>query len=76
VHCSRVPGAPSVRHQYRRGYVASKLAPSASGTTSDPALVSRRKYSIGQCFYNRVPQNFKVPQNIVRGSERNSGIDT
>ena len=29
-----------------------------------------------QCFSNTTPPNFRVPQNTVRGSEKNSGINT
>jgi hypothetical protein len=28
------------------------------------------------CFSDRVPRNLRVPQNVVKGSERNSGINT
>jgi hypothetical protein len=33
-------------------------------------------YPIDQCFSNWVPRNLTVPQNIVMGSERKSGINT
>jgi hypothetical protein len=29
-----------------------------------------------QCFWNRVSRNLRVPQNIVKGCERNGGINT
>ena len=49
-----------------------------AGDTKDDTRGPRQRGYVRQmqCFSNRVPRKRKVPQNIIRGSERSSGISS